>query len=315
MRKLFTLLLLVLAITSGSTQDLVPSRVAYEMESNVPPLTGEILHSEISKLQPIILASDGEIPHNTILVDRVGDTIWFRLMKNGLLVDTVEFNFIDNGSLIEECRRTASAWESYFGMVESDMAEEFVVERDKVLEVASFNQSITTPFQMNLWFPISGKYRVTYDNDFPNEMLWMDSLHWDFLWFFSESFGITTGIQFSAWNGNGVLSSLSIKPGLGVLFRSIGKISAELGLSFWFDIMGPSLSGNIQNTWEINPLFEFYLNLSWNIDRRWSMKAKLFSIEQSLLLFTSVGESNSSTPFNIQYVDITFLQLGAAYRW
>ncbi len=312
-------------------ENLIPRHVQFDIGETVPVMTAEVLYSAITDIQPIVIARNGEETHNRIVISESEGQLRFTLYESELLIDEQLFRIEDTEGIVPICRGVAQQWETYLGMTEPEIREELVIEQDLMLKEISYKRLITKPFQLNLWLPISGRIGYTTSNDFSSQFIWLGPFSTEFNWFFNESIGLIAAVQVDfgdnlsfARGGSGELIDtryLKLLPGIGIVFRSIGRLSAEVGLKFSFgaisitpleDAATPDLNAG-ETGWYFYPALELFANLSWNFSEHWSLKAQLPGFELSFHTFAPEAIA-FGYPANASMI-LTFLRLGAAYRW
>ncbi|MCK5736750.1 MAG: hypothetical protein KAH21_09740 [Spirochaetaceae bacterium] len=312
-------------------ENFIPRHVQFNIEDTVPVMTGEILYSAITDIQPIIIARNGEKAHNGIIISEMEGQLRFALYESELLIDERLFRIEETDEITSICHDVAKYWKDYLKMTEPEIREELVVEQDLILKEISYNRLITKPFQLNLWLPISGRIGYTTSNNMGNQFIWLGPFSTEFNWFFNESIGLIAAVQVDFGDnlsfarsdpGSNVNTEyLKILPGVGIIFRSIGRFSAEVGVKLYFgaiaitpleDAATPDLNAG-ETGWYFYPALELFANLSWNFSEHWSLKAQLPGFEMSLSTYTPEG-LGFGYPANATMI-LTFLRLGAAYRW
>lgn len=330
MKTAFAILYLIISLPLIA-ENLIPRHVQFDIGETVPVMTAEVLYSAITDIQPIVIARDGDKAHNRIVISESEGQLRFTLYESELIIDEQLFRIERTEGIVSICRDIAQQWETYLGMTEPEIKEELVIEQDLMRKEISYNRMITKPYQLNLWLPISGRFGYTTSNDFSSQFLWLGPFISEFNWFFNESIGLIAAVQVDfgenlsyARGGSGELIDtryLKILPGIGIVFRSIGRFSAEVGMKFSFgaisitpleDAATPDLNAG-ETGWYFYPALELFANLSWNFSEHWSLKAQLPGFELCLIMFASEAIA-FGYPANASMF-LTFLRLGAAYRW
>ncbi len=330
MKNYFAILFMLISLPLIA-ENLIPRHVQFNIEETVPVMTGEILYSAITDIQPIVIVKKGKEAHNRIIISESEGQLRFTLYESKEIIDEQLFHIEETDEITSICRDVAQHWKEYLEMTEPEIREELVIEQDLMLKEISYNRMITKPYQLNLWLPISGRIGYTTSNDIGSQFIWLGPFSTEFNWFFNESIGLIAAVQVDfgknlsfARDGTGNLIDtryMKILPGIGIVFRSIGRFSAEVGMKLYFgaiaitpleDAATPDLNAG-ETGWYFYPALELFANLSWNFSEHWSLKAQLPGFELCLIMFAS-----EVMAFGYQANDtmiLTFLRLGAAYRW
>jgi hypothetical protein len=111
-----------------------------------------------------------------------------------------------------------------------------------------------------------------------------------------------------------------IMPGVGILIRTIGEFSAEFGITMFVGAVRMTAKGDMnepdlltgESLWILYPVLSFEPALVWSPNAHWSFKAKILEFGLNL-----GGMGDEVLPYDSErnMLSITYLQLGASYRW
>lgn len=317
-------------------ENLIPRRIAFEATSDIPPITVEILYAKLAALQPVVVAGSGEQPHNVITVETGDDSVNFVLRdadnRTISVVPTARDDLESNEGIETACTDVAVSWAPLLGLVEPVVREDVQRERDRLEAEVSLEERLATPFQTTLWIPAAIRLvLLSGDSGGAVDPIWLWPLSAEFHWFPQESFGLTASfrfeygdhISFASDSGNPVnTDALILLPGVGVLFRTLGRFSAEFGIKVSFgavrftidadSTVPPGLAGD--TFWGFYPVFSIEPNLVWNFSDRWSLKARIMGMDLNLI---GIAGDDSTRPYSADTntIILTLLQLGFSYRW
>jgi hypothetical protein len=322
---LIVLLSIMSAVAGAESTDLIPRRVRFDADipEDAPAyifLTPDLLLSEIVVLQVIIPA---DIEQNR--VDVISISVDDRIMNIRLEAEGIDPQFEvlyleDLGNLDDlelACRDLAKSWAPYLGLVAPEVEELVITQERKMTEELIQEKKLSTPFQIILWAP---SFRTSIDTeDQGGSYLGFSFMPviFEFQWYFKSNFGMTASLylEYSSFYQVGYDSSelnLFILPGLGITYRTIGRLSGEFGAGLYY---GPArlvagedipelglLAGDV--LWTAIPLLDLHVVLSWNFTDKFSAKMKT---GLSLMFDGQAGGYNT--------IPVVIVQLGAGYRW
>ena len=319
----------------GAQEDLIPRRIRIVApEDGNSELLSAILYSSLTRQVPLVVSGPEDVPHNTIVMER-GESLVLTLEDRDGVVDRREFppGFpVDPSDAAAAFDELAVDWAVHLDLVAPDVAQDLEVLREELTGEISFEERLITPFQATLWLPVAARQLVLTDgNDGSSRWIWQWPLRGDFAWYFTENLGATasfrfeygTHISFGVNNNQDPLETrnLILLPGLGLQLRTLGRLSAEFGISLFMGtvrivaeepLFVPSLNtGDV--LWVFYPVLSFEPSIVWSPYERWSVK---FRVAEFHLGLGGMGGSESSAYGTSENTIImNFLQLGLAYRW
>ena len=205
-----------------------------------------------------------------------------------------------------------------------------------------FEESLATVFQVSLWLSLfrnsldGAEGTFVYDFLFPQiiDLDWYINTTWgvNFSFYFESSDFISFGrVEIPDVSSTTADSSnILLLPGIGLTFRSLGKISGNYGISLYLgpvyvyaldDILNsspisitPFLSAG-ESTWIFFSYLSLKTGVSYNFNDKWSLKTRIVTFLSPLAIIDpgqqltdySSMERGSSFSLNIQ--------LGLGYRW
>jgi len=229
----------------------------------------------------------------------------------------------------------AKDWEPLLGLVPPDIAQELRVQLTELESEVSFEEQLITPFQATLWLPISLRQILltegSGDGRTDSKFIWQWPLRADLAWYFRENLGVVGSLRFEHGghisfgadiDGN-PLDTLStiMMAGIGVQVRTLGKLSAEFGISAHFgavrvkaeeNLVSPALAAG-ETAWIFYPVLSFEPAMVWSPTPKLSVKFRI--LEFDLGLAGMGGNESSYYGTGESTVLFNFLQVGAAYRW
>ena len=170
MKTYFAILFMIISLPLIA-ENLIPRHVQFNIEETVPVMTGEILYSAITDIQPIVIVKKGKEAHNRIIISESEGQLRFTLYESKEIIDEQLFHIEETDEITSICRDVAQHWKEYLEMTEPEIREELVIEQDLKLKEISYNRMITKPYQLNLWLPISGRIGYTTSNDIGSQFI------------------------------------------------------------------------------------------------------------------------------------------------
>jgi len=322
---LFLIILIVSFPVTAQSSDTekIPRRIVLISE-NVPLTVSEIFYSKLADYVPLVAVSENQMFHNRIVMSNKKGDLQLKLFEGDKLVKQKEipetiYNNPDN--LEKALEETAREWSAVLGLVYPEIRKEIIVKKEERKKEISFEEKLRKPWQATLWVPVSLRVIVPVDgNVYTNKYIWQGPVRGDIAWFFNDNIGL----NFTFWYEYGRYISMGsydsqpletessiIKPGIGVIFRTIGKLSAEIGFSFYAvfaditaleNLNEPDLSAG-DSIRVIYPAIGVEPSVLWSPAEHWSLKVKLAELQVNI---AGYGESD---------VIINMLQFGAVYRW
>lgn len=332
---LLSALVFIVSVSLSAEDALIPRRIRIvDPAGNAAPLLSSVLYARLALQSPLVVSSDDELPHNTIILES-DDTITITLEDRNGVLDLREYP-VDIGNdpvaAAEAFDELSTDWAQYLGLVEPDIAEEQEVRREALAAEVSFEEQLNTPFQATLWLPVAARQSIVTDGENrKNRWIWAWPLRADFAWFFTENLGLTGSFRFeygnhlsfaSDVNNESVDSTvLMLMPGVGIQVRTLGKISAEFGISVFFGAVKitadeisdkPNLAVG-ESTWVFYPVLSFEPSIVWSPTKSWSVKARIIELQLGLPGMGGSNDAGYGTAQNT--LVLNYLQFGAAYRW
>ena len=338
MRRVIILIFILAGFSVPGTfgeDTLIPRRIRIvNPDGKAPPMLPSLLYARLASITPLVIASPEDIPHNTIIL-AMGNQLSLTLKDREKVVDIREYPLEIAENLPEaaaEFDKLAKDWEPYLGLVEPDVSEELEVRREEMEAEISFEEKLITPFQATLWIPLALRQAVITDGDFgSSKFIWQWPLRGDFTWFFSDNLGISGSFRFeygdhisfavdSDWNALDT-TVLMLMPGIGFQVRTVGRVSAEFGISMFFGAVHitanedsdiPSLNAG-ESTWVYYPVLSLEPAIVWSPTAKWSVKFRILELQLGLAVFGDSNDAEFGTAENT--LILNYLQIGAAYRW
>jgi hypothetical protein len=264
-----------------------------------------------------------------------GDRFSITLKDRDAVTGTLDYplEILNNPVAAAEAFDEAAAeWEPFLGLVQPDVAEELQIRREKMEAEVSFEEKLNTPFQMTLWIPLAARQSIVTDGDNRKNIwnyLW--PLRTDITWFFTDNLGVSSSFRFEYGNhlsfaGDADFRALDttvlmLMPGIGLQVRTIGKISAEFGISFFFgfvhitadeDAVKPDLTAG-ESIWKFYPVLSLEPAIVWSPTADWSIKARILGLQ--LGVAGMGGKDTAGYGVAENTLILNYFQLGAAYRW
>ncbi len=329
------LTLLFIAILPAETdENLIPRRILFESSTGFDSsLAATILLGELSSQTALVIAGNGDIPHNVISINTTDELLTLSLKDRKSLVAEESFpkSIIDNPKdMVIAFNLLTEEWKQYLGLVKPEVVEDLEIKKMEVEETISFEEKLNKPFQLTLWAPVAlrGSIPMEGDND-TLKFIWQWPLRVDFSWFFNDNFGIISSFKFEYGNhisygadlSRNALNttSLILKPGIGCQFRTLGKLSMEFSIISSLaavkitanePLTYPSLNTG-ESTWVFYPIISLEPYILWSPSADWSVKAMVLGIDFSLTELTGLDSFGIAENSLI----VTFLQIGGSYRW
>ena len=310
MKKLVLIVLIIIGfIQMIYAEDLIPRRILFRSGPDVPVMMTEILFTGITEYHPIVAVDENDFRHNSIDIVMNGEEIRFTLNEGTTVLDTQGYSsFITDSydDLFEICCDTALKWSKYLAMVPPTVKEELVDERQRLTEEVDLELRLAKDFQATLWLPTA----IILDfNESDGSSAGKLEFFWpvgvEFHWFLKENVGLTASFAYE-YNSADSQTTNRFIPGVGFVFRTLGRFSAEFGLKLNLFIVNISdLSGS---SWEIYPTIELAPMISWNFTDDWSLKTIIFGYVMDPLYMFGADRID-------QRNQLTLLKLGITYRW
>ena len=305
----FIVLIVFVFIPVIHAEDLIPRRILFKSGPDIPAMTTEILFTGITEYHPIVAVDENVFHHNSIDIVMNGDEIRFTLNEDTTVLDTQSYSSSRTDSyddIFELCRDTALIWSIYLAMVPPTVKEELVDERQRLAEEVDLELRLAKDFQLTLWLPAAIILDFNEsDGSSAGKMKFIWPLGAEFHWFLKNNVGITASLIYE-YNSADSQTVNRFIPGVGFVFRTLGRFSAEFGLKLNLIIV--NISDLSDSTWEIYPTIEIAPMISWNFTDNWSLKTIIFGYVMDPLFMFGTDRID-------QRNQLTLLNLGVAYRW
>ncbi len=322
-----TAAILILSILSlcANEDNSIPRRVRFELkiQESAPEylsMTAEILFAEIAARNTVIPTDreDGRIDLIQIAAD--DSKLTFSLTAEGTNFLSESFSLADLTNLEDLetiCSHVADLWTPFLGLIEPDVQELVVRQERKMTDEIALERSLASSFQMVLYSP-AFRVKPFTSNSYRRSYLGLMPIVFDFQWFINSNIGISFSmyLEYGSFYQFGGLETneqnLFILPGVGFIYRTIGRLSGEFAAGYYFGPVQMTAGSDIPEfallagdiIWITTSMLDFHLALSWNFTNRFSVRMKT---GLSLLLDTRWGNYNSEP--------VVMVQLGAGYRW
>jgi len=321
-----TAILILSALSLWANEDnSIPRRIRFELEiqEGAPEflsMTAEILFAEISVWNTVIPTELKDGRADLIHIEADDENLIFNLKAEGY--DPVsEFFTLNSLNHLKDleivCSRVAEAWASYLGLIEPEVQELVVRQERKMTDEIALARSLASSFQMALYSP-SFRVKPFNSTSYGGSRLGIMPILFNFQWFLKPNIGISFSmyVEYSSFYQFGGLDTseqnLFLLPGIGFIYRTIGRLSGEFAAGYYFGPVQMTAGGDIPEfdllagdvIWITTSMLDFHLALSWNFSRRFSIKMKT---GLSFLIDTRWGNYNSEP--------VVMVQLGAGYRW
>jgi len=335
-RRIFTLILMLIATcTLSAGENLIPRRIRIvDPDGKIPPMIPDILYAHLTLRIPLVISGTDEEPHNTIKLE-AGDRFYITLADRNAIVNRQDYplEILNNPvAAAEAFDEIAVEWKPFLGLVQPDVAEELEIRREELEAEVSFEEKLNTPFQLTLWLPLAARYSIVTDGENrKNKWNYLWPLRTDITWYFTDNLGISGSFRFEYGNHLSFAADtnynaldttvLMLMPGIGLQVRTIGKVSAEFGISFFFgfikitaneDADKPSLAAG-ESTWMIYPVLSLEPAVVWSPSADWSVKARILGIQLGLAGMGGQNDVDYGVAENT--LILNYFQIGAAYRW
>ena len=338
MRRIPNILIVLLVLGTcriGADENLIARRISItDPSGNVPLMVPAVLYSRLTRRVPLVVSGTGEKPHNTIVLE-YGETLAVTLEEDSDILDRRVYpaDLVDDPlALADEFESLAADWGPLLGLVEPDISEELEIRREELAGEVSFEQQLMTPYQATLWIPVAARQIIITDGDSgSSRWIWQWPLRFDIAWFFRENLGLIGSFRFEYGDhisfGSDIDSkplsttNLMLMPGVGLQVRTVGRISAEFGMTMLFgavrvtaneDLNRPNLLAG-ESTWVFYPVLSLEPAIVWSPSDRWSVKFRL--LELNLGFGGLQGSEGASYGTGENTIILNYLQIGAAYRW
>ena len=324
--------------TIGAQEELIPRRIQIIADEGAEgSLLPSILYARLTRRVPLVVSGPDDEPHNNIIIN-FDEEFKVILEDRDGVIDSREFppEITDNPMAAAEAFDVlAKDWKPFLGLVPPDIAQELRVQRTELESEVSFEEQLITPFQATLWLPISLRQILltegSGDGRTDSKFIWQWPLRADLAWYFRENLGVVGSLRFEHGghisfgadiDGN-PLDTLStiMMAGIGVQVRTLGKLSAEFGISAHFgavrvkaeeNLVSPALAAG-ETAWIFYPVLSFEPAMVWSPTPKLSVKFRI--LEFDLGLAGMGGNESSYYGTGESTVLFNFLQVGAAYRW
>jgi len=324
--------------TAGAQEELIPRRVQIIADEKADgSLLPSILYARLTRRVPLVVSGPDDEPHNRIIIS-TDDGFSVILEDRDGVVDSRDFpseTAADPMAAAEVFDVLAKDWEPLLNLVPPDVAQELKIQRTELESEVSFEEQLITPFQATFWLPISARQILltegSGDGRTESKWLWLWPLRADLAWYFRENLGVVGSLRFEHGrhmsfgadiDGN-PLETLStiMMAGIGVQIRTLGKLSAEFGISTHFgavrvkaeeNLVSPALAaGDV--AWIFYPVLSFEPAMVWSPTPKLSVKFRILEFDLGLAGLggnedSAYGTGESTVLFNL-------FQVGAAYRW
>jgi len=338
MRRALLLLFALAVFTSAGIygeESMIPRRIRIiNPDGKAPTMLPSLLYASLTGRIPLVIAGTEDLTHNTIVLKNE-DRIFVTLEDRDGLVDSRDYPL----DIIEDLPAAAALfdklaedWEPYLGLVEPDVSDELEIRREQMEVEVSFEEELLTPFQATLWLPLAFRQVIITDGDFgEGKFVWQWPLRADFTWFFSDNLGASASFRFEYGNHISFAvdynsmpldtTVLMLMPGLGIQVRTLGRVSAEFGISLFFGAVHitanensskPSLATD-ESIWVFYPVLSLEPSIVWSPDTSWSVKFRVLELQLGLNGMSGSGGADYGAAENT--LILNYFQLGAAYRW
>lgn len=324
--------------TIGAQEKLIPRRIQIIADEGAEgSLLPAILYARLARRVPLVVSDPEDEPHNRIIINS-GDGVSVILEDRDGVVDSRDFPpeiAEDPMAAAEAFDLLAKDWEPLLDLVPPDVAQELRVQRTELESEVSFEEQLITPFQATLWLPISARQILltegSGDGRTESKWLWLWPLRADLAWYFRENLGVVGSLRFEHGRQISFGADIDNKPldttstimmaGLGIQIRTLGKLSAEFGISTHFgavrvkaeeNLVKPALAAG-ESTWVFYPVLSFEPAMVWSPTPKLSVKFRI--LEFDLGLAGMGGNQSSSYGTGESTVIFNLLQVGVAYRW
>lgn len=339
MRRVFLLLFCLAIFTSTGIfgeESRIPRRIRIiNPDGKAPAMLPSVLYARLTGRMPLVIAGPEDFPHNTIIL-KMDDKIHITLEDRKGELDSRDYPLEMGENLpaaVVAFDKLAEDWEPYLGLVDPDVSEELVVRREQMEAEVSFEEALLTPFQATLWLPLALRQIIITDGNLgDSKFVWQWPLRADFTWFFSDNLGVSGSFRFEYGDhisfaveepDRNPLNTtvLMLMPGVGIQVRTLGRVSAEFGISMFFgavhiraneDSDKPDLSAG-ESTWIFYPVLSLEPSIVWSPTTNWSVKFRV--LELQLGLSGMAGSEGADFGAAENTLILNYLQLGAAYRW
>lgn len=260
-KRTLSVLLAVLVLSSGLhvfAQDIQPARIPQRVYFEPTPseLAGadpvlsqlpEYLYTAVAAIQPIVRVSDRAEANSAVTVSRSGNAIAVQLESGGEKKASEQLSAQPNYRAITDfVDRTAKKFAPLLPLVEPKVVKVAGPEEAQtgaareLISTVRMNDQYATPHEMTLW----GAGLLTFASDSGSNSrtyaAWNGlPISFDFSWFVSRNFGLVA----SFWSyygdsltfgdvlngGPGYVRGFFALPGVGVTYRTLGRLFAELG--------------------------------------------------------------------------------------
>ncbi|MCK5735659.1 MAG: hypothetical protein KAH21_04230, partial [Spirochaetaceae bacterium] len=301
---------------------------------NVPPMLPSILYARLALQNPLVIAGVDEEPHNVIFME-VGERVIISIEDRNGVIDRKDYPVeIQDDPIAATAAfdELSDEWAPLLGLVTPDVTEEREVRREKMTAEISYEEKLITPYQATLWLPLAARQSIATDgNNRENKWIGLWPLRADFAWFFNENLGIISSFRFEYGNhlsfgidpDNNPIDTtvLMLMPGIGFQVRTLGKLSAEFGITLFLGAVHikanetadiPSLSPG-ESSWGFYPVVSLEPAIVWSPTTHWSVKARILEFQMGLKGFK--GSEGADYGMAENTIILNYLQLGAAYRW
>jgi hypothetical protein len=255
---LFAVLLLSAALPAVAQQDIQPARIPQRVffeptpsglaETN-PTLSQlpEYLYTALAAIQPIVRVTDRTAANSTVAISRSGRSIAASLESGGETQATEELSGVPNNrAIVDFVDQTAKKFAPFLQFVEPKVVKVAGPEAEKtrsaqeLISTVQLKDRYAKPFEMTLWGAGVLTFASESGNNSRSEAAWNGlPASFDFSWFLNRHFGVVA----SVWTyfgesltfgdvsngGPGYVRGFFALPGVGITYRTVGRLFAELG--------------------------------------------------------------------------------------
>lgn len=341
MKKAVILILGYLLFSSFvfSEEQLIPQRILIQWEGDAgDSLITSILFAELASKNPLIPVDNPDEAHCLMTLIQSDSSLKIQVLsplgRGNREIRNAEM--ADPMILEKTFLSLAREWQEILQPIPPEVQQEQILYRDELERKISFEEQLIKPFEITLWLPLSARMIMQGDN---YETKWLEPqwpLRVDMTWYPKENIGLFASLEMeyntpmdTAYNYNiqqerliAEAEGTIVMPGLGVQFRTIGKIAAQMDLAYYHGFVQinakessyvPHLSAGETSEWLFYPVLNLDASLNWAINTDWSIKVKMMDVNIGLRTFYAEWDKefpDSSLGFNISP-----LQLGVSYRF
>ncbi len=300
-------------------EDLIPRRVYIGIEGDIPAGADSLvfknlpdaLYAAVSDRQPIVRVHQREEAHSVIIVSaetvEKGTLLDVTLsQRDGTVLYTSDHLFDgDFPKYLAYIEKTASETARLVPMVEPEVRIIEEVEDETVrrmVEEIDFADQMASRFTLTLW--MSGYLRDFNNFTNPIHRFTVFPIILDAAWHYNRTGGITASLYFDSVDADfDGTSDFFFLPGIGIYYRTLGRVSAGFGLHLF---LGPVFRGTGTT---LGSLLLFYPALAVNITPKIAVKTRFgFAVYPPMM----IGQAPEIWEMNLMYVH--FFSIGLSYR-